>query len=250
MKKFLLASAGVFALTAVTSANAADLGARYTKAPPIIAAAYDWSGFYLGINGGGGWSHSCWDLISAGGTPIVPAGDGCHTASGGLVGGQIGYRWQAANWLFGVEAQGDWASFSGSSQSPAAWTIPLTNKTRTDAIGLFTAQMGYAWSNALWYVKGGAAVTHNKYTGLFTASGTVVDEASDTRWGGAVGTGIEFAFAPSWSVAVEYDHLFMAHRDIAFPATTNIIARTDTISQDIDMATVRVNYRFGGPARY
>ncbi|MDU6241588.1 MAG: outer membrane beta-barrel protein, partial [Bradyrhizobium sp.] len=104
-----------------------------------------------------------------------------------------------------------------------------------------------------WYVKGGAAVAHNKYTGTANAAapvavGTLLDSASETRWGGTVGTGVEFGFAPNWSVAVEYDHLFMGSRDITFPATAIVNARVDTIKQDIDMATVRVNYRFGGPA--
>jgi outer membrane immunogenic protein len=62
-----------------------------------------------------------------------------------------------------------------------------------------------AWNNVLWYVKGGAAVTHDKYDGQIL--GVTFDNASETRWGGVVG--IEFGFAPGWSVAFEYDHLFM-----------------------------------------
>jgi len=41
--------------------------------------------------------------------PVAPFREGCHDATGGVVGGQIGYRWQSASWVFGVEAQGDWA---------------------------------------------------------------------------------------------------------------------------------------------
>src|SRR4051812_36374776 len=101
MKKFLLGAVGLIAM--VSTASAADLAARpYTKAPPpMIAAAYDWSGFYIGINGGGAWARKCWDhapflfdpLVAA--PFLVPGGpEGCHTANGGTVGGQIGYRWQ------------------------------------------------------------------------------------------------------------------------------------------------------------
>ena len=95
--------------------------------------------------------------------------------------------------------------------------IPYNNQTKIDAIGLFTAQVGYAWNNALLYVKGGAAVTDNSYSSsfpvsnIFAAAGVPWNASSDTRWGGAVGTGIEFGFAPNWSVAVEYDHLFMGN---------------------------------------
>ncbi|MFL5221115.1 MAG: outer membrane protein, partial [Microvirga sp.] len=100
------------------------------------------------------------------------------------------------------------------------------------------------WNNVLWYVKGGAAVTHNKFSG--TLGGFTIGEATDTRWGGAVGTGIEFGFAPNWSVAVEYDHLFMGKHTNSFTAF-GLPFRADSIKQDVDMATVRLNYTFGGP---
>ena len=55
MKKFLLATAGLVALGMAAPASAADLAARpYTKAPPPVVAIYDWTGFYIGGNGGGG----------------------------------------------------------------------------------------------------------------------------------------------------------------------------------------------------
>src|SRR5690242_2861354 len=99
MKKTILVGAlASIALGMAAPASAADLAARpYTKAPaPMVAAIYDWSGFYIGINGGGGSARSCWDFV----TPVTGTlvADGCHSATGGTVGGQIGYRWQAANW--------------------------------------------------------------------------------------------------------------------------------------------------------
>jgi outer membrane immunogenic protein len=153
--------------------------------------------------------------------------------------------------LGGTKPTGDWADVVGSSPSQTA-IIPYTNRTKIDAFGLFTGQIGYAFNNVLWYVKGGAAVTDNKYTSFFTASGIVFNTASEARWGGAVGTGIEFSFAPNWSIALEYDHLFMGSHSVTFPMTPTAVGRVDTISQDVDMGTVRLNYRFGGPvvARY
>ena len=247
MRKALVAVIGLVA-SGIAPALAADLPARaYTKAPAIVAPIYDWSGFYIGLNGGGASSHECYTITSVAGVAVTPNSEGCHNATGGLAGGQIGYRWQAANWVFGVEAQGDWASLTGSNSSLTA-RIPYMNQTKVDAIGLFTAQVGYAWNNVLWYVKGGAAVTDNKYSSFFTASGIVWNQASDTRWGGAAGTGIEVGFAPNWSVAVEYDHLFMGNPSVTFPATSTAVGRSDNIRQDVDMGTVRINYRFGGPA--
>jgi len=213
---------------------------------------HDWSGFYIGLNAGGASSRECLTVTNVAGSPVNQNSEGCHNATGGLAGGQLGYRWQTApNWVFGVEAQGDWANLKGSNPSLTA-TTPYINQTKIDAIGLFTGQVGYAWNNVLLYVKGGAAVSDNKYNSFFTATGVVFNQASDTRWGGAVGTGVEVGFAPNWSVAVEYDHLFMGDPSVTFPASSIAVTRTDNIRQDVDMGTVRVNYRFGGPgvARY
>src|SRR5690349_8437562 len=170
MKKIAFATAAV-TLLLTGAASGADLAARpYTKAPPVpIAAIYNWTGFYVGVNGGGGWSHKCWDVYNTG-TPVPVTPEGCHDATGGTVGGQIGYRWQASNWVFGVEAQGNWADLKGSNTSNnLGFATAYTNRTRVDSIGLFTGQVGYAWNTFLLYVKGGAAVTHDKYDAFTNA---------------------------------------------------------------------------------
>src|SRR5262245_20541496 len=114
MKKIAFATAAVTMLL-TGAASAADLAARpYTKAPMPVAAVYNWTGFYIGANGGGGWADKCWDIYNVLGAPVPAAREGCHTASGATAGGQIGYRWQASNWVFGLEAQGNWANFRGS----------------------------------------------------------------------------------------------------------------------------------------
>src|SRR6266403_3497142 len=120
MKKFLLGAVALVALGLAAPASAADLAARpYTKAPPMVAAIYDWSGFYIGANGGWGSSRNCWNDAVDGATGLLVGSEGCHDATGGVAGGQIGYRWQSAGWVFGVEAQGDWADLRGSSASLA-----------------------------------------------------------------------------------------------------------------------------------
>ncbi len=243
MKKMLLVTASLVALGAAAPAIAADLAARpYTKAPPMVQAAYNWSGFYIGVNGGGGTSHKCWD--------IAGLSEGCHDATGGTVGGQVGYRWQTGPIVFGVEAQGNWADFTGDNVS---LVIPADrNRTKIDAFGLFTGQVGYAWNNALLYVKGGAAVADDKYSIVGNPGGALVASASETRWGGVVGVGFEYGFAPNWSAAIEYDHMFLGNRNIGFTTPLGAFAGTDNIKQDADLFTARVNYHFGGPivARY
>ena len=248
MKRILLGAMGLAVVSMSAPASAADLAARpYTKAPPpMVAAIYDWTGFYMGLNGGGGSSHKCWDINDSLGFVIPAFREGCHDATGGVAGGQLGYRWQAANWVFGLEGQGDWANFKGSNVS--LFNTAITNQTKIDAFGLFTGQVGYAWNNVLWYVKGGGALTDDRYNGVLTGTNTLLDTSTETRWGGTVGTGVEVAFAPDWSVAVEYDHLFMGSRNLNFTTVgTGTFTRNDRITQDVDIATVRVNYRWGGP---
>jgi outer membrane immunogenic protein len=190
----------------------------------------------------------------------VPTGLGCHDATGGLAGGQIGYRWQTTNWVFGLEAQGDWADLKGSNTSAIGTFggVPFLDQTKIDSIGLFTGQVGYAWNNVLGYVKGGAALTHDKYYGISNTTvaaigggvgvgpGGAFSLASETRWGAVIGAGFEYGFAPGWSVAFEYDHLFMFNF-AAVPAFDNGFLYTDGIKQDVDIGAVRVNYHFGAP---
>src|SRR5581483_9134508 len=241
-------------LGGIGSASAADMA---VKAPPrpVIAPIYNWGGFYVGLNGGGGSSHKCWDLVNlAGFGPVVPSlPEGCHDATGGTIGGQIGYRWQTSNWVFGVEGQGNWANFDGNNLNlqdgipPFFFRAGLTDRSRIDSFGMITGQIGYAWNNLLGYVKGGAAVVHDRYDTYIAVIGTPIDSASENRWGGVVGVGFEFGFAPHWSVAFEYDHMFLGSQDVSAYTPTGVFSATDHIRQDVDIGTVRVNYHFGGP---
>ena len=246
MKKFLLGAVGFVALVSAAPASAADLAARpYTKAPPMIAAIYDWSGFYVGANGGWGSSRNCWDFLPVAGG-VTP--EGCHDATGGVAGGQIGYRWQSGGWVFGLEAQGDWADLRGSNISLAVPAPGAINRSKIDAFGLFTGQIGYAWNSALLYVKGGAAVTDSRYDVRNAVTNVVTATSGDqTRWGGTIGAGVEYGFAPNWSAGVEYDHIFTQDKNVTFTAPGGAFAGTDRIRQDVDLVTARVNYRWGGP---
>ncbi len=242
MKKILLSTLGLIAMGVAAPASAADMA---VKAPPPapLPVIYNWSGFYIGANGGWGDNHSCVDLFNAAGTDFT---GGCRDRDGGLLGGQIGYRWQSNQFVFGLEAQGDWADLSSSRVS--LFNPALSTNVKTDGIGLFTGQIGWAWNAALLYVKGGAAVTDNSFTILDTVTGAGLVSASATRWGGTLGVGFEYGFAPNWSFGVEYDHLWMGTANNSFTATDPrlVTLLNDRISQDVDMLTLRVNYRFGG----
>jgi outer membrane immunogenic protein len=89
-------------------------------------------------------------------------------------------------------------------------------------------------------------------TGILAAN-----EVDDTRWGAVVGVGLEYGFAPNWSFGVEYNHMFMEDRNYTFinngvAGVAGTVFADENISQDVDIITARINYRFGGPvvARY
>jgi outer membrane immunogenic protein len=99
-------------------------------------------------------------------------------------------------------------------------------------------------------VKGGAAVANQRWDLFNTATGVGLAQAERTRWGGTVGTGFEYGFAPNWSVAVEYDYLFRVSDSNTY-LTPGLIAPlgvssiTANTRSDVNMITARINYRFG-----
>ena len=67
-----------------------------------------------------------------------------------------------------------------------------------------------------------------------------------------MGVGFEYGFTPNWSFGVEYNHLFMGDANNSFTGLPVAAAAfvNNRISQDVDMVTVRLNYRFGGFGGY
>ena len=249
MKRFFWGTLGLIAMAA--PALAADLPVR--APPPMIPPMFNWSGFYIGADGGWGQSESCWTTTVTAGLPFIPLIEGCHDRSGGVAGGQIGYRWQqpGSHFVFGLEAQGDWANLNHSRVSLLDPDLTLNSK--IDGLGLFTSQFGFAWDTWLWYLKSGFAVTSNRFDINDTFSGLNLVSTSSTRWGAVIGTGFEYAFGPNWSIGIEYDHLFMKSSDLAFaagggPAILAVapVFVLNRVTQDVDMVTLRLNYRFGG----
>jgi outer membrane immunogenic protein len=244
MNRCLMAVSIIAASTC--SASAADLGYRPDTRPAALYVGYDWSGFYIGANGGEALSHNCWSNTVFLGVATVPnLAEGCHDPAEFTLGGQIGYRWQSVAWVFGVEAQGNWANLNASNQSRLNGAI--TNATNSNAIGLFTGHVGYSiWDSTLIYVKGGAAVTNNTYNGLSSATNAIFDTARETRWGAVAGIGGEYGFAPNWSFGIEWEHLFMGNRNIGFTSVSGPGSlRTESIRQDIDLVTARISYHWG-----
>jgi outer membrane immunogenic protein len=226
MKKFLLATVASTAL--VSSASAADLAARaYTKAPAIAAAAYNWSGFYVGVMGGYGWS----DDVTVAGVDVTGA-----DIKGGFGGGTIGFNYQApgSQFVFGVEADAAWADLSHSETILGLGT----GRQRINSFGSVTGRVGIAVDTLLLYAKGGYAWANNEFS--LTALGLTL---SDTQFhsGWTVGGGAEWAFAGPWSAKAEY----MFARYDSENYFGGIAPPGVGFGMDVHTVKAGINYRFG-----
>jgi outer membrane immunogenic protein len=248
MKKILISTTTAAVLLATSLvAQAADLPQRMPAAAPVVMAyVYDWTGFYIGANGGYGSNRACWGSFGTG-LPI----DGCNTKSGGMFGGQGGYRWQFGSVVFGAEVEGDWANMRASLPSQLPSNPGGTDSTKVTSVFLFTGQIGYAWNAALLYLKGGGAMVNNNFL-IQDVFGNSLGLATSHKLGATVGVGFEYGFTPNWSAGIEWDYLMMGNVNNSFSLPAPLAAASNSISQNINMVTLRVNYKFGGPvvARY
>jgi outer membrane immunogenic protein len=218
MKRVILAGLGALAMvTMMGTANAADV-ARRQQAMPAKAPAYmpyNWTGFYVGINGGGGWGTSTF-------SGAFPAGS--FDTSGGLVGGTLGYNMQVGQLVFGLEGDLDWSNIRGSSACGAT-----SCETRNDWLSTVRGRVGYAFDRFMPYVTGGAAF------GNIKTSIAGVGSSNESNIGWTLGGGLEAAIAGPWTAKVEYLYV-----DLGSGGT---VAATDA---DFKANVVRagLNYRF------
>ena len=226
MKRILLATVAFAALGSVTSASAADLAPRpYTKAPPMVAAVYDWTGFYIGASGGYAWGRTRWQYA------LAPGVNTNHDSDGGFVGGQVGYNWQSGGWVFGLEGDAHWADISGATLCP---NPVYTCDTDVRTLATLRARVGYAAGPVLFYGTGGGAYADTRYSAT-TPGGPNFAYNSD-RWGYAAGAGIEWGFAPNWSAKVEYLYVDLANSNFVITGASN--------GYRFGLIRAGVNYRF------
>lgn len=219
------------AFSMVASASAADLprpvykGAPYLSPEPI----FTWTGFYVGINGGYGWSH-----LSGDGT----FGPASATAKGFLGGGQLGYNYQMGHFVIGAEVDAAWADVKY--EEPLfAGTLTFKN----DYFITAAARLGYAFDRYLVYGKVGGAWTRDKWDGNDGAGGTVTSKTNRSGW--MLGAGVEYALWSNWSAKLEYNYLRFGAVTPAF-ATTGGLTVTGTADVKLSTHIVKagLNYRF------
>jgi outer membrane immunogenic protein len=153
MKSLLIAA--VLAASSAGSALAADMAVKAPLVPP--APIFSWTGFYIGLEGGGAWADTRHTNALNGGT------SGTIGISGGLVGGTYGYNWQQGSVVFGFEGDLSWSGikstfFDNGNPTlfcPAAFNVPCMTNLRW--FGTDRARIGYAWDHLLIFGTAGVA---------------------------------------------------------------------------------------------
>ena len=213
-------------LSSIGAAQAADLPPRAPAPAPAVvvpAPGYNWTGFYIGANGGYGWSGASATVAGV----TVDGGD----LKGPFAGGQVGYNFQSGMFVFGVEADGQWANIKES--------YSIVGLTFTDKINyFFTARgrLGVAAQNVLFYGTGGYAHIGAKSS---VTDGITTLSVSGDRGGWTAGGGAEIGFG---NASIKFEYLYIQTFD------KDEIVFGVPVSWNVHVHTVKagLNYRFGG----
>jgi len=222
------------------AAHSADLAVKAPPAP-VAAAVYNWTGLYVGVNGGWGWGSQ--DPVSLFDTRFDRASFGIN---GGMLGGTIGAQIQQGAIVLGVESDADWANISGSRNTnltiagaPFLGGTILNVNSKIEGVATARIRAGVALNNWLIYTTAGAAFIKETASAT-TLSGAqcgalgVLPSCSGSVWrpGLAVGAGTEWGFAPNWTAKAEYLY---------------IEAMGTGVSVDhLNVVRGGINYKFGG----
>jgi opacity protein-like surface antigen len=212
----------------------------------------NWTGFYVGAHGGGGWGRTDWEqadgVLNTFADSMFP---GTGDAAGMIVGGQVGYNRQFGRWVLGAEAEGSWADVDSNAKCAVSELTDgsFTCHTRIDALGSLTGRLGMTYGNLLIYSKAGAAWAHETHDAVnpqtaFGFGPPNVFTADDTRWGYTFGSGLEYAFSPAWSAKVEYDYANFGSKTITFTDQLGNASNVQLL-QDLHTVKMGVNYKLG-----
>jgi len=281
-------SGALLAVTLAFPAAAADLGRMPAKAPMVAPPPpFTWSGCYIGGFVGGAFTsddpvftdlgNGLFPSFSGGIVPGALGGPGLHAfavpvdSSSFIGGGTVGCNWQPVGspFVFGIEGEVGYMKLSGAAFDPfvnATVLSPVPDVLGAARIGdwyaMATGRIGYAFGTWMLYVKGGAAFVPTKASVIDNcfAGGCgnwqIATFNDDTATVGTVGGGVEWAFAPNWSVKAEYMFIALGGHGTTSCGTATILGTGVAVPggafcfahdfPDINTVKVGINYRFGG----
>jgi outer membrane immunogenic protein len=242
----ILASA--VSLGGLGAASAADMPVKYKAPPPVVAAAYSWTGCYVGIEGGGSWGRA--GSTSNGTNNGVATGTlgvakNSTDISGGMVGGTVGCNYQVNQWVFGLEGDGSWSGEKGSSfLLGPTFNTAFQESVSQSWIGTIRGRVGFVVNNTiLLYGTAGGAFADLRINEANTAP--VAPGATETHQysGWTAGAGVEWGFAPNWSAKAEYLYMDLGRQGYFATTVTGCCTFQSTRLTD-NVFRVGVNYHF------
>lgn len=224
MRKILLGSISLVSLALAGQAMAADLPTKAAyQAVPLL---YNWTGFYVGIYGGGGWGKH--DRSNIAGF------NNSYNSTGGLIGATAGYNWQFNNPLVvGLEGDIAWASIKGDDGGVGG----TVDESKYRWLGSVRGRIGYAFNNFLVFGTGGWAFANIDHTNF----GPPVDSFNNDRSGWTLGGGVEYAFQKNWTARVDYRYYDFGTYTRSAP-TNGILPYS--VDNRLQTVTVGLSYKF------
>jgi outer membrane immunogenic protein len=243
MKKLALAVAASTTIFAAP-ALAADLRVP-VKAPMTYAPApFNWTGCYIGVQGGGAWGRSR-HINQTGGVNFNITDS--YDVDGFLVGPTVGCNFQTGGFVFGIEGDWSWSSKEGGGNGLLPFFNPLAvSQTREHWLATVRGRVGWAFDRWMIYATGGGAFADVEARVVpDPASGLAIISESRTRAGWTVGGGLEWAFAPNWSAKVEYLHVAFENEGYFLTPPAGFGNRAGGVPLHNDIIRAGINYRFG-----
>src|SRR6188474_3059276 len=265
MKRTLLIAA-LFA-SATAPALAADLPYKAPPPAPVMIPVVNWTGFYIGINGGYSWGKAGRELSFfnplTGIQIIPPVGSGDTSDSnlnGGLFGGQLGYNWQSGNWVFGFETDAQWTGQRGTASRLCGLLATAASACLPGvSLGTFRGRAGVLVTpSTLLYMTGGAAygslntdITVTSITPLGLPV-SVTRSGESSKFGWTIGGGIESKlsmFGNNWSGKLEYLYMDLGTVESTTGIGTGVLIGTNLSTRVTDsIFRAGINYQFSaGP---
>jgi len=202
---------------------------------------YNWSGVYLGINGGWGFGTAKWTIPVQPAFPTGSSGD--FNDNGGVVGGTAGVNWQTGGFVFGAEGDWDYSAINTGTTATIC-NISGTCQTGNNWLATFRGRAGYAADRVLFYGTAGGA-----FANMQTVFNGVTTTHEQAGW--TAGAGIEWAFAENWTAKVEYLFVDIGSGSVNCVATVctaanlgNAIPISASLTENIVRAGI--NFKFNG----
>jgi outer membrane immunogenic protein len=248
-------------------ASAADVYSPGSlKDAPAYVAAPTWNGFYLGINGGGGWTadnnrHQTYSETSGPGDTEFVAGYNSPNASGAFGGGQIGYNWQRGYYVFGIEADIQGAGINGKNRGSSCIlnvdegggceeATPFRATSNLDWFGTVRGRLGLAIDRTFVYSTAGFAFGNVKNSISFADRDFTGPSKTETLTGYVLGSGVEYAISPTWSVKGEYQYINLGSQTLHQAETDEVgsddFAHSNKIFNSFHTVRIGLNYHIGG----